>query len=94
LEYIEQDKIKNLVKKYSEFINYPISLYTSREVTEEVPIDTPETEKESKTTKYNEDGSEVVTDDVEIKTEEESDPSETKDDTPKTKTVTKQEWDW
>lgn len=93
LEYIEQDKIKNLVKKYSEFINYPISLYTSREVTEEVPIDTQESETVAKTTKYDADGNEIV-DDVEIKTEEESDPSEQKDDTPKTKTVKKQEWDW
>lgn len=94
LEYVEQDKIKNLVKKYSEFINYPISLYTSREVTVEVPVDSPEPEKAFKVTKYNEDGTEVIEDDVEIKTEEESDPTEAKDDSPKTKTVTKQEWDW
>ena len=40
LEYIEEDRIKNLVKKYSEFINYPISLYQSRSVEEEVPIET------------------------------------------------------
>lgn len=39
LEYIEEDRIKNLVKKYSEFINYPISLYQSRSVEEEVPIE-------------------------------------------------------
>jgi len=94
LEYVEQDKIKNLVKKYSEFINYPISLYTSREVTEEVPVDTPESEKAFKVTKYNDDGSEVIEDDVEIKTEEESDPSEPKDEAPKTKTITRQEWNW
>lgn len=74
LEYIESDRIKNLVKKYSEFINYPISLYTSHEVTEEVPIDTIESVKAFKVTKYNEDGSEIVEDDVEIRTEEEADP--------------------
>lgn len=39
LEFIEEDKIKNLVKKYSEFINYPISLYMSRQVEEQVPVD-------------------------------------------------------
>jgi heat shock protein beta len=33
-EYVEQDKIKNLVKKYSEFINYPIKLYLSKDVRE------------------------------------------------------------
>jgi len=41
IEYVEQDKIKNLVKRYSEFINYPISLYLSREeqktVSETIP---------------------------------------------------------
>ena len=42
VEFVEQDKIKNLVKKYSEFINYPISLYVSKEVRETVPIDTPD----------------------------------------------------
>lgn len=95
LEYIESDRIKNLVKKYSEFINYPISLYTSHEVTEEVPIEAPETEKPFKTTKYNEDGSEIVEDDVEIRTEEEAEPqAPTDDNAPKTKTVTRQEWDW
>ncbi len=32
VEYVEQDKIKNLVKKYSEFIQYPIKLFISKEV--------------------------------------------------------------
>lgn len=35
-EYVEQEKIKNLIKKYSEFINYPIKLYVSKQVSEEV----------------------------------------------------------
>jgi HSP90 family molecular chaperone len=34
VEYIEEERIKNLVKKYSEFINYPISLYVSHSVEE------------------------------------------------------------
>jgi len=38
-EYVEQDKIKNLVKKYSEFINYPIKLYLSKDVRETVEVD-------------------------------------------------------
>jgi heat shock protein beta len=36
VEFVEQDKIKNLVKKYSEFINYPIYIYLSKEVRKEV----------------------------------------------------------
>ena len=31
VEFVEQEKIKNLVKKYSEFINYPIKLYVSKD---------------------------------------------------------------
>ena len=38
-EFLEEDKIKNLVKKYSEFINYPISLYCSKTVSEQVPVE-------------------------------------------------------
>lgn len=36
VEYVEQEKIKNLVKRYSEFINYPIKLYLSKDVKETV----------------------------------------------------------
>jgi len=36
VEYVEQDKIKNLVKKYSEFIQYPIKLFISKEVRKQV----------------------------------------------------------
>lgn len=47
-EYVEQEKIKKLVKKYSEFINYPIRLYLSKDVREEVevpPEEKPDDEK-------------------------------------------------
>lgn len=43
-EYVEQEKIKNLIKKYSEFINYPINIYLSKDVREEVEV--PEEPKE------------------------------------------------
>jgi heat shock protein beta len=83
LEYLEQDKIKNLVKKYSEFINYPIYLYLSKEVHKEVPVDTPR--KESEKISFDDDG-------MEIQDEGEEDPFD--DSAPKTKTVTEQEWHW
>ncbi len=35
-EYIEERKIKDLVKKHSEFISYPISLWTEKTVDKEV----------------------------------------------------------
>ena len=38
-EYLEEAKLKELVAKYSEFINFPIYLYGSKEVDKEVPVD-------------------------------------------------------
>ena len=61
VEYVEQDKIKNLVKKYSEFIQYPIKLFISKEVRKQV-------EDEAK--------EEPPTDEAEVKDEGESQPEE------------------
>ena len=38
-EYLEEVKLKELVAKYSEFINFPIYIYGSKEVDKEVPVD-------------------------------------------------------
>jgi heat shock protein 90kDa beta len=94
-EYLEQDKIKNLIKKYSEFINYPIKIYTSKEVKEQVPVDTPDSsDSQFKVTRFDDDGNEIeeATDDLEVKDEGENEPEEAKE--PETKTITKQVWDW
>ena len=63
VEFVEQEKIKNLVKKYSEFINYPIKLYLSRDEKVQVPADTPDNSG-FKVTRYDEDGNEIIEDDV------------------------------
>lgn len=89
IEYVEQDKIKNLVKKYSEFIQYPIKLFLSKEVRKTVPAD--EEEKPAATTT----DETKPADDAEIKDEGETKPTEeTKQEEPKTKTVTEQVWEW
>lgn len=80
IEYVEQDKIKNLVKKYSEFIQYPIKLFVSKEVRKEVedeetPVEDTETQE-----------------DAEIRDEGEENTGEPRE--AKMKTVTEQVWEW
>ncbi|KAJ8497477.1 hypothetical protein OPV22_008029 [Ensete ventricosum] len=79
-EYLEEDKLKDLVKKYSEFINFPIYLWASKEVDVEVPSDEEESTEEEET-------SETTSEDEET----EEDASEKK---PKTKTVKETTYDW
>merc|ERR1711937_224269 len=50
-EFTEPDKLKELVKKYSEFINFPIMLKTIKEVEEEVPVEEGDDADKKKTKK-------------------------------------------
>ena len=88
-EFAEEERVRNLIKKYSEFINFPIYLRVSKEVTKEVPVEEEEKKDEEK---KEEDGEkkeeeEEKKDDLEVKEEE-------KDDKPKTKTITEKVWEW
>ncbi|XP_062229852.1 endoplasmin homolog [Phragmites australis] len=79
-EYLEEDKLKDLVKKYSEFINFPIYLWTTKEVDVEVPADEDESTEEEESTP---------------ETTEEEESEESEDKKPKTKTIkeTTSEWE-
>eukprot|EP00064_Thunnus_orientalis_P005434 superscaffoldBa00000533_g5448 len=80
-DYLELETIKNLVRKYSQFINFPIYVWASKTETVEEPIEedaeaADETEKEA------------AEDEAEVEEEEED------KDKPKTKKVEKTVWDW
>ena len=102
VEFVEQEKIKNLVKKYSEFINYPIKLYLSKDEKVQVPVDTPE-KNPVKVTRYDDEGNEIVEDSIieEEEINEDDDDLEITDDGEdepekeiEMKTITQQVWEW
>ena len=49
IEFVDQDTIKNLAKKYSEFINYPIYIHMQKQVTKEVVEEANKAEDANKT---------------------------------------------
>lgn len=87
LEYLEQDTLKNLAKKYSEFINYPISIYTQKQVTKEVE----DTEAVNKTVVNETQAKNESKPEVEI-TEEDKKKEVKKE--KKNKTISETVWDW
>merc|ERR1719313_1740615 len=89
-EFLEQSKLVDLVKRYSEFITSPIYLHKSKTETVEVPVEEEEEE---------EDDSEAATDGEEEEEEEDGEGEEEGDEEeeeeePKTKTETKTVWFW
>lgn len=78
-EFTRQDGLEELIKRYSEFITFPIKLY--KKTTETVEIEYEEEEEDDSEKTESEDGIEVA---------DEEEPSD--EDRPKTETVTS--WDW
>jgi heat shock protein beta len=84
-EYVEEFKLKELVKRYSEFINFPIYIWASKEVDVEVPADEDESSEEEESTESTskEEGEDV-----------EKDEDEDEEKKPKTKTVKETTYEW
>jgi len=86
-DFLEQDTVRELVKKYSQFINFNIYLWGSKTETVEEPIEDdeePAEAEEEKPAKEEEDEEGAVE-------EEKEEEAEKK---PKTKKVDKTTWDW
>ncbi|XP_057728361.1 endoplasmin homolog [Arachis stenosperma] len=79
-EYLEEHKLKELVKKYSEFINFPIYLWASKEVDVEVPADEDDESSESSSEEESKD--------------DDAEKSEDEEEKPKTKTVKETTYEW
>ena len=84
-EYLQESKLKELVKRYSEFINFPIYIWASKEVDVEVPADEDDSSDE-------EDSSESSS--KEESEDEDADKSEDEEKKPKTKTVKETTYEW
>ncbi|KAJ8269246.1 hypothetical protein COCON_G00118530 [Conger conger] len=81
-DYLELETIKNLVKKYSQFINFPIYVWSSKTETVEEPVD------EAEEADAESDKKDATEDEADVEEEEED------KDKPKTKKVEKTVWDW
>merc|ERR1711871_818017 len=90
-EFLEQSKLEDLVKRYSEFITFPIYLHKSKTETVEVPVEDDE-EENGDDEEEEEEEEEDEGEDEEV--EEEGEEEEEEDEEPKTKTETKTVWFW
>jgi len=90
-QYLETSTLQELVHRYSEFINFPIYLYSSEEVASQVPI---EDEAADASADDAADGDEDDSEEEDGDEEEDGEDGVEEDITPKTKTVYNTVWDW
>merc|ERR1711998_702987 len=86
-EFTEGDKIKELVKKYSEFISFPIYLKETKTVEKEVPVEEEEKKEEEKKEGDDKKEEKEKKDDLEVKDGDEAAK-------PKTKKVSEEVVEW
>lgn len=89
-DFLEEDTLRDLIRKYSQFINFPISLWSSKTVDEEVSLeDSGVTEEDTKPVELT-----VNSDEEEGKVEEDDSTTTDDEEKKKTKTVPKTVWEW
>merc|ERR1719326_1180492 len=105
-EFLEQSRLEDLTKRYSEFITFPIYLYKSKTESVEVPVEEEEEEEEEEEAEEATDGEEAEEgedeegdkaaaegeEDEELEAEDEKEAD--KDEAPKTKTEQRTTWNW
>merc|ERR1712209_127025 len=87
-DFLERDTVRDLIKKYSQFINFSIYLWGSSTKTVEEPIE--EDEEEAEETPAEDEEKKDETEDEEGTVEEDTEEEKK----PKTKKVEKTTWDW
>merc|ERR1712004_748735 len=71
LEFTEEKKVKDLIKKHSEFISFPIEVHCEKTTEKEISDDEDEEEKKDEEKKEGEEGEEKKDEEGEIKEEKE-----------------------
>lgn len=87
-DFLEQNTLEELVKKYSQFINFNIYLWKSKTEEVEEPVEETEEEKKADEEKKEEEKKEDEEDDAKVEEDKEEEKK------PKTKKVEKTVWDW
>lgn len=88
-DFLEEDTVRELIRKYSQFINFPILMWSSKTVEEEVELPVEPAETTDKPTTDQDEAVEDGDDDAKVEEDNAGDS-----DKPKTKKVSKTVWDW
>jgi len=96
-EFLDQDNVEALVRRYSEFITFPIYLYKSTTETYEVPVEPEFDEEDSDDAEFDyddEDEADEEDDDDDVEVDEEDDDDEEEEEEIVFETKTRQVFEW